>query len=330
MSHGAEDRLHQWLRRRLLQCGFDRVGDDGAILPAGGPWVVSQDHQIEGVHFPSGLDPRVIAKRLLAVNLSDLAAMGAEPTYAFLALSCPADFDQRRFLTGFIAACQAVDVELAGGDLARHDRVTTSLTLMGLTVSGGRWLQRSLGRAGDSVWLAGDLGLSATGRRLLELGAHLEGRRVLLPEGLGFNSRERRLAVRAVRRHLVPVARIDVGRWLAKRRRVAAIDVSDGFALDLHRLCRNSGVGARIEADTLPLQQNLKTVCIKLGMQPLDTALSGGEDYALLFTLPPRVRPPVVLACRRIGQLTVEPDIFLDSESRSERLPALGWDHFSH
>ncbi len=77
MSLGAEDQLHEWLRQKLRQSGFHRIGDDGAILPAGGPWAVTQDQQIEGVHFPAPLDPVLIARRLLAVNLSDLAAMGA-------------------------------------------------------------------------------------------------------------------------------------------------------------------------------------------------------------------------------------------------------------
>ncbi len=106
MSQGAEDRIHHWLRQKLRQSGFNRVGDDGAILPAGGPWAVTQDHQIEGVHFPAGLDPSLVARRLLAVNLSDLAAMGAEPAFAFLALSCPLDFDIRRLLSSFVVDCE--------------------------------------------------------------------------------------------------------------------------------------------------------------------------------------------------------------------------------
>jgi len=328
MYLGAEDRIHQWLREKLRLRGFHSIGDDGAILPAGGPWAVTQDHQIEGVHFPSHLDPSLIARRLLAVNLSDLAAMGAEPAFAFLALSCPPDFDIRRLLSSFVAACDRHEVELAGGDLANNDKVTSSVTLLGTRLSGGRWLKRSHGEPGDFMWLAGDLGLSAIGRRLLEIGAGLDGRRVQLPAALDLTDREKTLARRAVRRHLIPQPQLAVGRWLASRRRAAAIDVSDGLALDLHRLCRESAVGAQIEEDCLGALGSFHRLCLKLEMRPLDTILAGGEDYALLFSLPPRVLPPAALKCRRIGRLDAGTDVFLVSQGRSLPLPATGWDHF--
>jgi len=329
MSWGAEDRLHQWLRQKLRQSGFDRLGDDGAILPAGGPWAATQDQQIEGVHFPAQLDPVLIARRLLAVNLSDLAAMGAEPAYAFLALSCPPDFDVRRLLSSFVVACRGFDVELAGGDLSRNDSVTASLTLLGKKSAGGRWLKRSNGEPGDGLWIAGDLGLSAVGRHLLEAGAGLDGRRIRIPASLPLTTREQSLARRAVRRHLIPRPQLAVGRWLASRRRAAAIDVSDGLALDLHRLCRESNAGAYLDGDCLQNESAFQTLCLKLEMQPIAAILAGGEDYALLFTLPPRVQPPTELGCRLIGRLDAALDLYLFSQGRTELLPALGWDHFA-
>jgi len=328
MTLGAEDRLHAWLRRRLQRSGFDRVGDDGAVLPAGGPWAVTQDHQIETIHFPRNLDPALIARRLLAVNLSDLAAMGAVPTYAFLALSCPKKFDARRFLAAFIAACQRLDLELAGGDLARNDKVTTSLTLLGTRPAGCRWLARSNGRADDGLWHAGTIGLSAVGRRLLELGARIEGRRVELPQLPGLSIAEQRLSRRAVRCHLAPEPQLAVSKWLAARRRVAAIDVSDGLAIDLHRLCRESGVGGIVDIATLPCPASLPSLCRKLDLPPQGTMLGGGEDYALLFTLPPRSQPPAGLGARQIGRLTQEQDLLLKRDGTTIPLPIAGWDHF--
>lgn len=329
MTLGAEDRIHRWLRRKMRQSGFDRIGDDGAILPAGGPWAATLDHQIEGIHFPTGLDPSLIARRLLAVNLSDLAAMGAQPEFAFLALSCPPEFDIRRLLSSFIAACATHEAELAGGDLARNDKVTASVTLLGKRPAGGRWLKRSHCRPGDSLWVAGDLGLSAVGRHLLDRGARIEGRRVHLPPALVLTSREETLARRSVWRHLIPRPQLRVGRWLATRRRAAAIDVSDGLAIDLHRLCRESTVGARIVEERLPIRGNFGRLCGKLGIRPLDTILAGGEDYALLFSIPPRTRPPASLACQKIGRVHAAPEISWSSPDQTASIPASGWDHFS-
>jgi thiamine-monophosphate kinase len=276
------------------------------------------------------LDPSLIARRLLAVNLSDLAAMGAEPAFAFLAISCPPDFDIQRLLSSFVDACERYEVELAGGDLAKNDKVTGSVTLLGNRVAGGRWLQRRLGEPGDSLWIAGDLGLSAIGRRLLEIGGSMRRNRVQLPAAPDLTAREEILAKRAIRRHLTPQPQLAVGKWLASRRRAAAIDVSDGLALDLHRLCRESGVGAQIDEDCLSAQSDFRRLCRKLEMGPRATILSGGEDYALLFSLPPRVLPPKALGCRRIGRLDPGRDLYLNSQGQTEPLPAAGWDHLGH
>lgn len=328
MSLGAEDRVHQWLRRQLRKRGFNTVGDDGAVLSAGGPWAVTLDHQIEGVHFPSNLDAALIARRLLAVNLSDLAAMGAQPAYAFLALSCPVDFDSRRLLSSLMDACSRHGVELAGGDLAKNDRVTTSLTLLGRRPSAGSWLARDLARPGDLLWLAGALGLSALGRHLLGVGATMQGNRIQIPRSLRLSPSEEVLAKRAVRRHLVPVPQLEVGSWLARRRRAAAIDVSDGLALDLHRLCRESAVRASIEADQIRPTDQFRGLCAKLACDPHQLVVSGGEDYALLFATPERVRPPSSLGCLRIGRLAAGSGVYIETAGAREALQPAGWDHF--
>src|SRR4051794_24167418 len=167
MMAGETDLL-RWLRSRL---GSSLIGDDAAVLPDGGPFAVTVDHQIAGVHFPSDLDPAIVARRLLAVNLSDLAAMGAAPTHAFLALAAPTGFDHRRFFTALLDACRRHGLTLAGGDLARNpERLVASLTMLGTKDAAARWLARSGARPGHALWLGGTIGESAAGRMLIANG----------------------------------------------------------------------------------------------------------------------------------------------------------------
>lgn len=175
MSH-REDRLVEWLRRRLG--AEDLLGDDTAVLPPPPPGsrpVVTVDSQIAGVHHPADLDPALVARRLLAVNLSDLAATGAEPGHALLALSAPPSYDHRRFFAGLLAACRGHGVTLAGGDLARSEPPVASLTLLGVLPAGREPLRRGTARPGHALWLGGGpLGESAAGRQLLTRGARAE------------------------------------------------------------------------------------------------------------------------------------------------------------
>ena len=326
MSSTREDSLLQWLRQQLLRDGSDRIGDDAALLPKA-ETAITVDHQIAGVHFPVGLDPRVVARRLLAVNLSDLAAMGAEPRYAFLALSSPPDQNVKRFLQALLTACRAADVELAGGDLARSPALSATLTLVGWKVVRGRWVRRGNGRPGDRLWLGGPVGQSALGRHLLAGGADYQKSRIQLPANLPSDPGLATAARKAIRRHLLPDPQIDLGRWLARRRRAAAIDVSDGLSLDLHRLCRESGVGARLQAENLPASTHFSDLCEWLELEPLDLMLSGGEDYCLLFSLPATVAPPCSFGCTCVGELTRDLSSRLIEGGRERLLEPQGWDH---
>jgi len=323
-----EDRLIDWLRRRSgQQPGGSPIGDDAAILPAGGPhaglFAITVDHQIAGVHFPFQLDPAVVARRLLAVNLSDLAAMGATPAYAFLALAAPPGFDHRRFFTALLAACRRHDLTLAGGDLARHpERLTASLTLFGTKLEGARWLHRSGARPGHALWLGGTIGESAAGRTLIERGQIERGQ---LKEA--FPSLQTAMR-RAIRRHLEPRPQLALGRWLGAQQEGAAMDVSDGLARDLHRLCKASGAGAEIDAGALPFAHRFTRVCAAIGADPLALALGGGEDYVLLFTLPEGIEPPEKEA-RRIGRIVKGKGVTLLREGSRSPLPDLGWDHLA-
>jgi len=324
----GEDELIAWLEKRTARRGGRWIGDDAAILPDAKRWAVTMDSQIEGVHFSAGLDPAIVARRLLAVNLSDLAAMGAEPSYAFLALSAPAGFDHRSFLAAFADACEAWNLDLAGGDLSRNENVTTTLTLLGHRPRGRRWLRRGGARVGEDLWLGGTVGESAVGAALLQHGATFEKAAARLPSSFDLSAAMADAAQRAIRRHLEPSPQLELGSWLGTCAAGAAIDVSDGLARDLHRLCARSRVGAEIELDLLPLPEGLPTLARSIDRDWKELALAGGEDYVLLFSLPAEATPPERFACTRIGSVGEEL-VLLVEDGRQRPLAATGWDHLT-
>lgn len=319
-----EDRLIGWLRR---QPGTELLGDDAALLPTG-PQVATVDSQIEGVHFPEGLDPAAVARKLLAINLSDLAAVGAVPRYALLALSARSGFDHRRFYRAVLESCGEVGVKLAGGDVARSPGGTVAtLTLLGDRPEDGEFLRRGDARPGDELRVGGTLGESAAGQRLLARGARLEGDRVRLPDDFRTPEALARAARRAVRRHLLPRPQLELGRRLGRLHRVAAMDLSDGLARDLPRMCRESGVGAEVEARALPRAPAFDHLCDALEEDPVRLAIEGGEDYVLLFTLPKDAAADLPSSCHRIGTVIEGRDLRLIRAGRVEPLPRGGWDH---
>lgn len=326
-----EDDLLAWLRE---QPGTDLLGDDAARLPAepGTVWLATTDSQIAGVHVPADLDPGVLARRLFQVNLSDLAASAARPAYALAAVSAPAGFDHRRFFEALLGACSEAGVRLAGGDLARSPVLTLTLTLLGTRPEGAPRLGRGGARPEDALWVGGTLGESGAGQRLVARGARLEGGGgVVLPEGFRRPDSLAEAARRSVRRHLAPAAQLELGAWLGARpgagERAAALDLSDGLARDLPRLARESGVGAAVEAEALPTPPGFDALCAALGEDPRELALAGGEDYVLLFALPPDEAPPVRFDCHRIGRVTEGGELKLIRSGRTESWPDLGWDH---
>jgi thiamine-monophosphate kinase len=311
----GEDRLTAWLSR---QAGTSRLlGDDAAFLSLPGDVAVTVDSQIEGVHFLPGLAPERIARRLLAVNLSDLAACGARPAYAFLALNAPGNLPHRRFLSALLRAARAAGIRLAGGDLASAPAFAATLTLVGTRPRSGRWVRRDQVRAGDRLWVGGTLGEAAAGLLLQRSGGTLAKK----PAPLA------RAARRAVTRHLLPTPQLELGAWLGRRRRAAALDISDGLARDLHRLCRASGVGAVINGDGLPIADGFSALCAALGANPMQLALTGGEDYILLFALPADVVPPPRFNATAIGIATAGRGVTLNAAGKSSALPDRGFDH---
>ena len=327
---GGEDRLIAWL------AGFagagDRIGDDAVLLTLGErQYAFSVDTQRAGVHIPVDLDPAAAARRLLAVSLSDLAATGAEPRWMLVALGIDEGHAARRFLAALVRAGRRYEVELIGGDTARPTtpgRLDASLTVVGEIPEEGSPLTRDAARPGDRLWIGGPVGESALGLDLVRLGARIAERRANLPEG--FPGGLTRVASRVLRRHLEPRPQLDLGLLLGRRTPTgAAIDVSDGLAKDAARLCRRSGVGCELEEGALALRADARRLAHQLGREPLELALAGGEDYVLLFTLPPdagfRHR-----GCRPIGYITARSGLKLRrSDGTTEPLPASGWDHLS-
>lgn len=316
----GEDRIVEWLRSRAGPL----LGDDAAVLPNEGPWAVTVDTQIAGVHVPAALPPASVARRLLRVNLSDLAATGATPRWAFLALATPPGFAHRAFFTALLDECEIFGVRLAGGDLARAPVLTAALTLIGRQ-AGEEWLRRGNARPGDRLWVGGTLGESAAGCRLLARGATAGPRSVAPPAGLPRNVV--RAARAALHRHLLPEPQLALGRWLAGQRRAAAIDVSDGLARDLHRLCRESEVRAEVDAPALPQADGFAALAEAIDAAPLDLVLGGGEDYVLLFALPEGVVPPPRLGCTPIGKICKGSGVGLRRDGKVVPLADRGWDH---
>ncbi len=294
------------------------VGDDAALLRVEGALAVTVDTLVEGVHFPAGIEAAALGHRLLAVNLSDLAAMGAEPRWCTLALTFPEP--DERWLEGLAAGlfelAARFGVSLVGGNLARGP-LTATLQLMG-RVEPDVALRRGGGRPGDDVYVTGTLGDAAGGLALLEEAAAGE---------------ERGAARRAlVERFLRPEPRIAAGlalRGVAS----AAIDVSDGLGADLDHLCAASGCGAVVEVERVPVSGALVTL---FGPEAaLRYALSGGDDYELCFTAPPAAAESVAAAAAqahtpatRIGRLVAGAGIEWRRDGRAYRAPAGGYAHF--
>jgi thiamine-monophosphate kinase len=254
------------------------IGDDAALVtvPPDAELVLTTDALVEGVHFVAGSAARSLGHRALAVNLSDIAAMGASPSWMLLALTLPqADEDWlREFCLGMGALAHEHQVALVGGNLSRGPLAIT-VELAGL-VPRGRALRRDGARPGDQLYVSGTLGDAAAGRERLHDPA----------------------AAALVRRFEYPQPRVALGQAL-RGLASACIDVSDGLYVDATRLLQASGCAAEIDLARLPLSPELRRV---LGAQAPVLALSGGEDYELCFSAAPEQAAAVAAAASRVGQ----------------------------
>ncbi len=267
------------------------IGDDAALLllDAGSGLLVTTDMLLEGVHFRRGWGhPRALGRKAMAVNLSDIAAMGGRPLHALLGLAVPPDGpsleDLEAILDGFEEEAATYGVTLVGGDTcASRSGLVLAVTLLG-QVPTGRALLRSGARPGDGLWVTGMLGGAAAGLLALEWGWRAGAAWPSpVPRPAWFGGEEEAAIQAALTAHLTPVPRLAAGQALV-RCATAMIDVSDGVASDIGHLCTESGVAARIVANQLPIHSGAVAMARLTGRDALDLALRGGEDYELLFT----------------------------------------------
>ncbi|MEP6973179.1 MAG: thiamine-phosphate kinase [Actinomycetota bacterium] len=314
----SEEELLEAIRRVLSGAGDEvrvGVGDDAAVLaPTGGELVITTDALVEDVHFVRGpTGARDLGHKAIAVNVSDIAAMGASPRAAVCALTLPPDVEAAwamELFGGMREACDEYGLWLVGGDLSRGREVSIAVTVTG-EVAPGRAVLRSGARAGDHVVVTGDLGGSSAGLRLT---------------GLRTMPTEEQRAL--IRRHLRPIARLGEAGVLAGSGATAMMDISDGLALDLTRLCRASGVGATIAITTVPVAH----------LATLEDALGGGEDYELLATMPDEgsleaaraeLKEAFGVPLVAIGRIVEGAGVTaVDADGSERQLEPAGWDHF--
>jgi thiamine-monophosphate kinase len=298
------------------------VGDDACVLRSkrGYEWVASTDAFIEDVHFRLRLHiPASIGYKALARAASDLGTMGAVPRCFLLSLALPPSLTGRwldGFSDGLARAAQKFGMVLAGGDTSRTKATFINITVLG-EVRAGRAILRSGAQPGDRVFVTGRLGAAQLGLEILlrGLSRRPELRRYLAP-------------------HLLPHPPVTFGQWLARRGLPSAMmDLSDGLSTDLDRLCRASGVGARVQESNLPAVRVPESLR-RRGIDATTLALNGGEDYQLLFTVPARLAAgiPTVhdgVRTAEIGEIVRGPGVSLISaRGKSSPLTPRGWDHF--
>jgi len=303
------------------------IGDDAAAFKSGGrPVVVTTDAVVEGVHWRDDLiGSDGVGHRLLAANLSDLAAMGAQPWYLFLTLGLRPETELAwvdGFLDGLLGLAGCFGLTLAGGDVVRSAANFASLTAVGR--AGRRLLRRSDATAGQVIVVSGSLG---------DAGAYV----LMADQGLAIGSEWAVTFRRAFHR---PWPAVDLGRALADLEPPEAtggvMDLSDGLAVDLPRLCLASGVGAIVEADRLPVSPALGELAEALDRPVWELAVGGGEDFGLLFTCPEETlaalsgSAPAEIAggLSVIGRVTEDRGVLIRAEGETRPLPPSRFAHF--
>jgi thiamine-monophosphate kinase len=307
------------------------VGDDAAVIePGRHQGVLTADMLVEGVHFDLGASSaHDLGYKSVAVNVSDVAAMGGSPRYGLACLGLSKTIEAAWVMELYGGMREAADeygMALVGGDTSRADRAVVSVSVYG-EVPTGRAVTRSGANPGDALIVTGTLGGSAGGLRIARDAARHH------TEALSTEWGRALLAV-----HERPTARVGEGQVLAAAGASAMLDVSDGLAIDLGRLCEESVVGARVRRADVPIAAGVPELARMIGADPLDLALHGGEDYELLAAIPAaaaaqageRLAERFGTPLAAIGELTEERRLVaVQPDGTETSLEPKGWDHFA-
>jgi len=310
------------------------IGDDAAVIKGSAEkeTVITTDLLIEDIDFRRNTTPPyLLGHKTLAVSLSDIAAMGARPRWALVSIGIPKDvWDTSfvdRFYEGFFELAGRYDVQLIGGDTSRSpDKVVIDSIVIGEAATNAA-IKRSGAKPGDHLFVTGSLGAAAAGLRLIERGAHLADQNLGEAEALVLDH--------LLLRHLRPDPRVGWGMILGQEKLATAmIDLSDGLSSDLNHLCRESEVGVLVDSTQIPIDVQVRELCGRRALDPLQLSLNGGEDFELLFTVNPEnvkrlPRRVDGVAITHIGEIKTNAEgINLREGSRVWPLKPEGWEHF--
>ena len=297
--------------------GMLGIGDDCAVMPGGeGELIYSTDMLMEGVHFlRDAASPEDIGWKSLAVNLSDIAAMGGTPVATFLSIALPKDAQGKwaeRFIIGYAELSRMFNVPLLGGDTTSSLRdIAINVGILGRTPY-GRSIKRNGAAPGQKIYVTGNLGDSAGGLQAI------------------LNNWDRIPQVLSlIQSHHKPVPQIETGQALMKTGLVGAMmDISDGIASDLRHILKASGVGAEVHLDRIPMSDNLKSVCDEYGKNPYMLATCGGEDYQLLFTASEGIEGHLDFPVYQIGEIVLGNSLTWMENGVKADMNINGFNHF--
>ena len=323
VSESGEFGLIELIAKTVGKSGGDKlligIGDDAACWRAEGLQIATIDTLIEDIHFNfKNITWRELGWKSMAVNLSDIAAMGGRPLYALVSLGIPGDTETESVIDlykGMIDLAKQFEVRIIGGDTVGSPVTAITLTIIGEVVNEDRILKRSAAKPGDVIAVTGNLGASAAGLAMMQ-------------RKLTFDKKNEATLREAL---FKPTPRINEGQVLAKNAVKAAIDVSDGLLGDLEKICFASGIGAKLYSDRIPIHP---AVVKSFGNEAIKLALTGGEDYELIFTAPQKIVNVIKreLACpvTVIGEIIKSKGVeVLDEDGNEYSFNTAGWDHFA-
>ena len=320
---GLLHRIRKWIHSSdpaLVQ----GIGDDVAVVEMGPKaLLVTTDILIEGIHFDlSWIDPYLLGRKALAVNLSDIASMGGTPKYFLLSIGLPRNLPisfVSSFYLGLKREAKRFGAELIGGDTSLSQKIIINICLLGEGITRDL-LFRKGARVGDVLFVSGTLGDATLGLKMLQGKGKIKGAKGL------------------IQRHLIPSPRVALGQSIAKHHwATAMIDVSDGLLMDTSHLLEESGVGARIWEDRIPLSRLYRKWIYSFSRNFFQFALSGGEDYELLFTAPSHLGKKIISLARSlkisvtpIGEILPKKEglHIVRKDGKDDSPSRLGFEHF--